>query len=193
MSMNIAIKTGHFTALENKAGKITASAEKRAALLNELESGKSILAVALHGKGAMQRQAAASFQAPTLEGLLASPIKLDGDQVSALRALLINAYGEGSYSRATMKGLDGLRTYLQAVACGLESRMLATETASQYARASARLSEARGHAEQVQNLIALRDADIAAQKAAEAEAEAAAKAAIVPTAKAKAKAEKAEA
>lgn len=189
MSVNIAIKTGSFAALENKAGKITASAEKRAALLNELESGKSILAVALHGKGAMQRQAAASFQAPTLAGLLGSPVKLDGDQVSALRALLINAYGEGSYSRATMRGLDGLRTYLQAVEAGLLARMLAAETTSQQERAAARIAEVRSRMEQVQNLIALRDADIAAQKAAEVEAAAAASAAIVP----KAKAEKAEA
>lgn len=116
-----------------KTGKVTASSEKRAELLNALDN-RGVLAVALNGTGAMAKQAQKAMGADTLESLLSSPVALSGAEINTLRAFLIGKYGEALYSRSTMangdklKGLDGLAVYMRVVAKSLDLRFDVAET-----------------------------------------------------------------
>ena len=170
---------GGFVASLNKAGKVTATAQKRAVLLNALDS-KGVQALAINGKGAMAKSAAAALQVDSMESLLGSQSPLSGGQVATLRAMLIGTYGESLFNRETHKGLGGLVEYLGLVAKKLEVDSASAETATQQQRVLKKLATVRTEAASVQRLIDLRDAAIAAA--------AAAAAVTAPKAKAKAKA-----
>lgn len=157
---SLAINVGGFVPSLNKAGKVTATAEKQSELLNALDS-RGILSVALNGKGKISKAAQSRIGGDTLDGLLYSAVKLEGAQVNTLRALLIAEYGEGLFSRASMKGLDGLALYLKAVYSQAESRWLAAETVKQQDRQKAILQTVQDRMVLLGNLVALRDADIA--------------------------------
>lgn len=169
---------GGFLPALNKGGKVTSTAEKRAVLLNALDS-KGIQALAINGKGSMAKTAAASLQVDSLESLLGSQNPLTGGQIATLRAMLIGAYGEAMFNRETHKGLSGLVEYLGLIAKKYELDSAVAETATQQQRVLKRLSTVRAEVASVQRLIEVRDAAIAA---------AAVAAPAVPTTKAKAKA-----
>ena len=152
---------GGFVASLNKAGKVTATAEKRAVLLNALDS-KGIQALAVNGKGAMAKSAAQALGVDSLESLLASDKPLSGGQIATLRAMLIGAYGESLFNREHHKGLNGLVEYLGLVAKKLEVDSAVAETATQQQRILKKLATVRTEAASVQRLVELRDAAIAA-------------------------------
>ena len=155
---------GGFVASLNKSGKVTATAEKRAVLLNALDS-KGIQALAINGKGSMSKAAAASLGVDSLESLLASQNPLSGGQIATLRAMMIGAYGEAMFNRETHKGLSGLVDYLGLVAKKLEVDSAVAETATQQQRVLKKLMTVRAETASVQKLIDLRDAAIAAAPA----------------------------
>ncbi len=165
---------GGFLPSLNKAGKVTSTAQKRAVLLNALDS-KGVQAMAINGRGAMSKAAAASLGVDSLESLLASQSPLSGGQIATLRAMLIGAYGEAMFNRETHKGLNGLVEYLGLVAKKYELDTATAETATAQQRILKKLMTVRAETASVQKLIAMRDAAIAASPA-------------VPTTKAKAKA-----
>ena len=152
---------GGFLPALNKAGKVTKSAEKRAILLNALDS-KGLQAMAVNGRGTMQKQAAQALGVDSLQSLLASQTDLTGGQIAALRAFLIGAYGEALFNRETHKGLSGLVEYLNLVIKKYELESAVAETATQQARALKKLATVRAECAQVERLIELRDAAIAA-------------------------------
>ena len=154
---------GGFVAVLNKNGKVTASAEKRAVLLNALDS-KGIQALAVNGKGAMQKQAAQSLGVDSLPSLLGSENPLSGGQIAALRAFLISAYGESLFNRETHKGLSGLVEYLALVIKKLELDSAVAETATAQSRILKKLATVRAECAQVERLIQLRDSAIALAK-----------------------------
>ncbi len=161
------LATGAFLPTTNKAGKVTATAEKRAALLNGLDQA-GILSLALHGKGAMAKQASAAVGGESLASLLASSEALTGAQIATLRAHLVGAWGEASFNRASMRGLSGMVDFLDNVRLVLAHRVNGAETVTAQDNAMKRLALLDKQIEQVQALVALRDAAIfAAQGAVE--------------------------
>ena len=167
MSMDnhaLTISTGNFLPTLNKAGKVTATAEKRAVLLNGLDQS-GIVSLALHGKGAMAKQAAMTLGGDSLESLLNSSEALTGAQIATLRAHLVGAWGEASFNRASMKGLSGMVSFLETVRLVLVHRVAVAETVKAQDNAMTRLTLCDAQIVQVQNLIALRDAAIAAAAA----------------------------
>ena len=155
---------GGFLPTLNKQGKVTATAQKRAGLLNALDS-RGIQAMAINGKGAMAKSAAASLQVDSLESLLGSQNPLTGGQIATLRAMVIGAYGESLYNRETHKGLNGLVEYLTLVTKKLEVDSATAETATAQGRILKKLATVRAEVSSVQRLIELRDAAIAATPA----------------------------
>lgn len=152
---------GGFLPALNKAGKVTTTAQKRAVLLNALDS-KGIQALAVNGKGSMAKAAAASLGVDSMDSLLASQNPLSGGQIATLRAMVIAAYGENLFNRETHKGLGGLVEYLGLVAKKLELDSAVAETATAQQRILKRLATVRAETVGVQKLIELRDAAIAA-------------------------------
>jgi hypothetical protein len=172
---------GGFLPALNKAGKVTNTAQKRAVLLNALDT-KGIQAMAVNGRGAMAKAAAASLGVDSLDSLLGSQNPLSGGQIATLRAMIVGAYGEALFNRETHKGLGGLVEYLGLVAKKLELDQATAETATAQGRVLKRLAAVRAEAASVQRLIELRDAAIASA------APAAPAVPAAPKAKAKAKA-----
>ena len=152
---------GGFLPSLNKAGKVTSTAQKRAVLLNALDS-KGVQAMAINGRGAMAKAAAASLGVDSLESLLASQSPLSGGQIATLRAMMIGAYGEAMFNRETHKGLGGLVEYLGLVAKKLEVDSAVAETATQQQRVLKKLATVRAETASVQRLIELRDAAVIA-------------------------------
>ncbi len=155
---------GGFLPSLNKAGKVTATAEKRSVLLNSLDS-KGVQAMAINGRGAMAKAAAASLGVDSLESLLASQSPLSGGQIATLRAMIVGAYGESLFNRETHKGLNGLTEFLGLVAKKLEIDSATAETATQQQRVLKRLATVRAETANIQRLLELRDAAIAASAA----------------------------
>ena len=154
------ITAGNFSPMLNKSGKVTATAEKRAALLNGLDQS-GITSIALHGKGAMAKQAAMALGGESLESLLCSPEQLTGAQIATLRAHLVGAWGEASFNRATMKGLGGMVEFLDTVRLMLVHQVAVAETVKAQDNAMKRLGLCDAQIAQVQALVVLRDAAIA--------------------------------
>ena len=151
---------GGFAPALNKAGKVTTTAQKRAVLLNALDS-KGIQAMAINGRGAMAKVAAASLQVDSLDSLLGSQNPLSGGQIATLRAMIVGAYGEALFNRETHKGLGGLIEFLGLVAKKLEIDSATAETATAQQRVLKRLSTVRAETAAIQRLLELRDVAIA--------------------------------
>ena len=154
---------GGFVASLNKAGKVTTTAEKRAVLLNALDQ-KGIQALAVNGRGQMQKQAAQALAVDSLATLLSSESPLTGGQIAALRALIVGTYGESLFNRETHKGLSGLIEYLNLVIKKLELDSAIAETATAQARVLKKLATVRSECASVERLVTLRDNAIAASK-----------------------------
>ena len=153
---------GGFLPSLNKSGKVTSTAEKRSVLLNALDQ-KGIQALAVNGKGQMQKAAAQSLGVDSLATLLASETPLTGGQIATLRAMLIGSYGECLFNREAHKGLSGLVEYLSLVIKKLELDSAVAETASSQSRVLKKLATVCSECASVERLIELRDADIAAR------------------------------
>lgn len=151
---------GGFLPSLNKAGKITSTAEKRSALLNALDS-KGIQALAVNGRGQMQKQAAQALQLDSLPSLLSSESPLSGGQIASLRAMIVGLYGETLFNRETHKGLSGLVEFLDLVAKKFEIDQAAAETATSQSRILKKLAAVRSESASVQRLVELRDVAIA--------------------------------
>ena len=151
---------GGFLPSLNKAGKVTQTAEKRAVLLNALDS-KGILALAINGKGSLAKSAAQTLGVDSLESLLASETPLAGGQIAALRAFIVGTYGESLFNRETHKGLNGLTEYLNLVIKKLELDSAVAETATAQSRILKKLATVRAECANVERLLILRDAAIA--------------------------------
>ena len=151
---------GGFLPSLNKAGKVTTTAEKRAVLLNALDS-KGIQALAINGKGSLAKSAAQSLGVDSLESLLASEVPLAGGQIAALRAFIVGTYGESLFNRETHKGLNGLTEYLNLVIKKLELDSAVAETATAQSRILKKLATVRSECASVERLLTLRDAAIA--------------------------------
>ena len=154
---------GGFLPSLNKAGKVTQTAQKRAVLLNALDT-KGIQALAVNGKGQMQKQAAQVLGVDSLQSLLASETPLTGGQIASLRAFIVGSYGESLFNRETHKGLSGLVEYLSLVIKKLELDSAVAETATSQTRVLKKLATVRSECASVERLVALRDAAIAASK-----------------------------
>lgn len=155
---------GGFAPALNKAGKVTSTAQKRAVLLNALDS-KGVQAMAINGRGAMAKAAAASLGVDSLESLLASQSPLSGGQIATLRAMMIGAYGEAMFNRETHKGLSGLVEFLGLVTKKLELDSATAETATAQQRVLKRLATVHAETASIQRLLELRDMAIAASDA----------------------------
>ena len=154
---------GGFLPSLNKAGKVTATAEKRSALLNALDN-KGIQALAVNGRGQMQKSAAQALGVDSLATLLASENPLSGGQIASLRAFIVGTYGESLFNRETHKGLSGLIEYLNLVIKKLELDSAVAETATAQSRVLKKLATVRAECANVERLVTLRDAAIAASK-----------------------------
>ena len=152
---------GGFIASLNKAGKVTTTAEKRVVLLNALDA-KGIQALAVNGRGQMQKSAAQALGVDSLATLLASESPLTGGQIATLRAMIVGCYGESLFNRETHKGLGGLTEYLSLVIKKLELDSAVAETATAQSRILKKLATVRSECASVERLVALRDAAIAA-------------------------------
>ena len=152
---------GGFIASLNKAGKVTQTAEKRAVLLNALDQ-KGVQALAVNGKGQMQKQAAQALGVDSLATLLASENPLSGGQIASLRAFIVGTYGENLFNRETHKGLNGLTEYLALVIKKLELDSAVAETATAQSRVLKKLATVRAECANIERLVTLRDAAIAA-------------------------------
>ena len=151
---------GGFLPSLNKAGKITSTAEKRAVLLNALDI-KGIQALAVNGKGQMQKQAAQALSVDSLATLLASENPLSGGQIASLRAMIVGTYGESLFNRESHKGLSGLVEYLAMVAKKFELDLAVAETATAQSRILKKLATVRSETAAIQRLVELRDVAIA--------------------------------
>ena len=156
------LPVGGFLPSLNKAGKVTTTAEKRATLLNALDN-KGIQALAVNGRGQMQKSAAQALGVDSLATLLASENPLSGGQIATLRALIIGTYGESLFNRETHKGLSGLIEYLNLVIKKLELDSAVAETATSQSRVLKKLATVRAECANVERLVTLRDAAIAAR------------------------------
>ena len=154
---------GGFLPSLNKSGKVTTTAEKRAVLLNALDS-KGIQALAINGKGSLAKSAAQSLGVDSLESLLVSETPLAGGQIAALRAFIVGTYGESLFNRETHRGLSGLTEYLNLVIKKLELDSAVAETATAQSRVLKKLATVRAECASVERLIVLRDTAIAASK-----------------------------
>ena len=157
------LPVGGFIASLNKSGKVTATAEKRATLLNALDT-KGIQALAVNGRGQMQKSAAQALGVDSLATLLASENPLSGGQIASLRAFIVGTYGESLFNRETHKGLSGLIDYLNLVIKKLELDSAVAETATAQSRVLKKLATVRAECASVERLVTLRDAAIAATK-----------------------------
>jgi len=128
VTLSLSAAPGAFLPMANKAGKVTATAEKVAATLNSM-SNAALVGAALTSKGAIGKQAQAALigGAVTLQSLLAAE-SLDGGQWGDLFALLRGAYGVADYNRSTMRGRAGAVAYVGAVRVSLVQRFDRAET-----------------------------------------------------------------
>ena len=156
------LPVGGFLPSLNKAGKVTTTAEKRATLLNALDN-KGIQALAVNGRGQMQKSAAQALGVDSLATLLASENPLSGGQIASLRAFIVGTYGESLFNRETHKGLSGLIEYLNLVIKKLELDSAVAETATAQSRVLKKLATVRAECANVERLVTLRDDAIAAR------------------------------
>ena len=125
---------------------------------------KGIQALAVNGRGQMQKSAAQALGVDSLATLLASENPLSGGQIASLRAFIVGTYGESLFNRETHKGLSGLTEYLNLVIKKLELDSAVAETATAQSRMLKKLATVRAECASVERLVTLRDAAIAATK-----------------------------
>ena len=168
------IKTGTFTPTEGKNGKISATSEKIALVLNSADLG-GLTALARDGKGrvgTLAREAVlgSAFGLPQVR----VATELDGSQWGNALALLVGEYGPSYLNRATMRGKSGCVAYMAHVVAVLRVKVDGCETVRAQDRAITALQVATADYDHIARLFqASEAARIAAQSAIEAD--------VVPT------------
>ena len=142
-----------FTASANKAGKVTATADKVAATLNQF-SDSALLGAALTGRGTIAKMARVAVKgtATTLDTLLNMPA-LDGSQWGDMFALLRAEFGVACWARESMKGKKGAVAFMAAVVADRQARHLRAEGEKQTAATMKAWQHAENIAQQVQILF----------------------------------------
>lgn len=158
---------GGFTPTENKAGKVSANAEKIALVLNAVNAD-GLTALARDGKGVIGTRARMAILGNAF-GLpqLRIAAELDGGQWGNALSLLVGEYGPAYLNRATMKGKSGCVAYMAHVVATLRVKVDSCETVKAQDRAIAALNAATADYDTICGLFnASEVARIAAQEAA---------------------------
>ena len=140
--MNAITKIGSFVATEGKNGKISATSEKIALILNSADAS-GLTALARDGKGkvgTLAREAVLgnAFGLPQVRVAQ----ELDGSQWGNTLALLVGEYGPAYLNRATMRGKAGCVAYMAHVVATLRVKVDSCETVKAQDRAIAALNAA---------------------------------------------------
>ncbi len=162
--MNAIVKTGSFVATEGKNGKISATSEKIALILNSADAS-GLTALARDGKGkvgTLAREAVLgnAFGLPQVRAAQ----ELDGSQWGNTLALLVGEYGPAYLNRATMRGKAGCVAYMAHVVATLRVKVDSCETVKAQDRAIAALNLAVADYDHISRLFQISEnARIAAQ------------------------------
>lgn len=159
----------HFVAIANRAGKITATANKVAAVLNTM-SPATLLGAALDGRGQIAKRARADqrSRAFTLD-VLAQHVEagecLDGGAWGQIRALLAARYGvtaikavdvvhaDGRVTLENVNAKRGCALMLERECKRIELALLDDVTDKRYVSLSAALIDAQAMGSNIQTLI----------------------------------------
>ena len=155
-----------FLPMVGKTGKVSATSEKVALVLNNVNRD-GLTALARDGKGAIGAQArkavlGSAFGLPQMR----AAARLERDQWGNALSLLVGEYGPQSLNRATMRGRDGTLAYLKAVERAALVRFDAAETAAQQERAMKAVQAIRADLDCMVHLVGVAEAEIMAQRAA---------------------------
>ena len=150
--MNAVTKVGSFVALEGKNGKISATSEKIALILNSADqSGLTALARDAKGKiGTLARDAVLGHAFGLPQVRVAQ--ELDGSQWGNTLALLAGEYGPAYLNRATMRGKAGCVAYMAHVVATLRVKVDSCETVKAQDRAIAALNFAMADYDHISRL-----------------------------------------
>ncbi len=154
-----------FLPMIGKTGKISATSEKVALILNNVNKD-GLTALARDGKGAIGAQArkavlGSAFGLPQIR--VAS--RLERDQWGNALSLLVGEYGPQYLNRATMRGRDGTVAYLKAVERAALVRFDGAETPVQQERAMKAVNAVRADIDIMVNLVGVAENEIMAQRA----------------------------
>ena len=153
-----------FLPMVGKTGKVSATSEKVALVLNNVNKD-GLTALARDGKGAIGAQArkavlGSAFGLPQIR--VAS--RLERDQWGNALSLLVGEYGPQYLNRATMRGRDGTVAYLKAVERAALVRFDGAETPAQQERAMKAVQAIRADLDVMVNLVAVAENEIMAQR-----------------------------
>ena len=153
-----------FLPMVGKTGKVSATSEKVALVLNNVNRD-GLTALARDGKGAIGAQArkavlGSAFGLPQIR--VAS--RLERDQWGNALSLLVGEYGPQYLNRTTMRGRDGTVAYLQAVERAALVRFDGAETPAQQERAMKAVNAIRADLDVMVNLVGVAEAEIMAQR-----------------------------
>ena len=151
--MNAVTKVGSFVAVEGKNGKISATSEKIALILNSADqSGLTALARDGKGKvGTLAREAVLGHAFGLPQVRVAQ--ELDGSQWGNVLALLVGEYGPAYLNRATMRGKAGCVAYMAHVVATLRVKVDSCETVKAQDRAIVALNSALADYDHVARLF----------------------------------------
>ena len=140
-----------FLPMIGKTGKVSATSEKVALVLNNVNKD-GLTALARDGKGAIGAQArkavlGSAFGLPQIR----VATRLERDQWGNALSLLVGEYGPQYLNRATMRGRDGTVAYLQAVERAALVRFDGAETPVQQERAMQAVNAVRTDIDVIQN------------------------------------------
>ena len=166
-----------FLPMIGKTGKVSATSEKVALVLNNVNKD-GLTALARDAKGAIGAQArkAVLGSAFGLPQIRVAP-RLERDQWGNALSLLVGEHGPQYLNRTTMRGRDGTLAYLKAVERAALVRFDGAETPAQQERAMKAVQAIRADIDVMVNLVAVAENEIMAQRAITAPAAAAAPAA----------------
>ena len=165
MNTTTAAAAPTFLPMVGKTGKVSATSEKVALVLNNVNR-EGLTALARDGKGAIGAQArkavlGSAFGLPQVR--VAS--RLERDQWGNALSLLVGEYGPQYLNRATMRGRDGTVAYLKAVERAALVRFDGAETVAQQERAMKAVNAIRADLDVMVNLVGVAEAEIMAQRA----------------------------
>ena len=154
-----------FLPMVGKTGKVSATSEKVALVLNNVNKD-GLTALARDGKGAIGAQArkavlGSAFGLPQIR----VATRLERDQWGNALSLLVGEYGPQYLNRTTMRGRDGTVAYLKAVERAALVRFDGAETPAQQERAMKAVNAIRADLDVMVNLVGVAEAEIMAQRA----------------------------
>ena len=159
------VSVSSFLPTIGKNGKVSATSEKVALVLNSVDSN-GLVALARDAKGAIGAQArkavlGSAFGLPQIR----VATRLERDQWGNALSLLVGEHGPQYLNRATMRGRDGTVAYLKAVERAALVRFDGAETPTQQEKAMKAVNAIRADLDVMVNLVAVAEAEIMAQRA----------------------------